>query len=445
MREKNVFIVGDDPFHHPLLETLPAAETCRFHSLLAQEELRNPRSIPIRRLLAEARAQLDAFPGSVDGICAYWDFPASCIAPMLAAERGLPGVSLEAVLRCEHKYWSRLEQQAVIPERVPAFCVVDPLSDSAAEEIPLDYPFWLKPVKSFNSYLGFRIDGPDDFRRAIARARVEIAHVAEPFDFVLEHVEKPEAIRDVGGHACLAEAIISGGRQCTLEGYGFAGDIEVYGAVDSHTVSGGSSFAHYTYPSTLPEGVLREMTRATKTLMRHIGFDGGPFNVEFFWDEAREALWLLEVNARISQSHAELFAQVDGQANHGVSVDLALGRAPRHPRREGRAPRAAKFFLRAFDDGVVTSAPTPEALGALERTLPGVRVRLVCRPGQRLSDASHQDSYSYELAWIYVAGETEAELLDTYRTTVERLKLEIDGRRVHADDRSPHGPAPAIP
>ena len=72
-------------------------------------------------LLERSRAELDAFDGSVDAIVTHWDFPTSVLGPVLATERGLPAPSLTSLLKCEHKYWSRLEQRRCVPEVVPGF------------------------------------------------------------------------------------------------------------------------------------------------------------------------------------------------------------------------------------------------------------------------------------------------------------------------------------
>ncbi|MEX2587003.1 MAG: ATP-grasp domain-containing protein [Actinomycetota bacterium] len=423
---QNLFVVGFNEFHRPLLESVTETQGCNFHPLLKQEELLSSERIPIGQLVREAHRRLDEFDGSVDGVCTYWDFPASCIVSILAEERGLPQVPLEAILRCEHKYWSRVEQQKVIPNQVPRFVAVDPFDESVAEQIDLDFPFWLKPVKSFNSYLGFYIGGPEDLEHAIGRIRAEIRHLAEAFNDVLAHVEMPPEIAAVDGWHCIAEEIVSGGRQCTLEGYEFAGEIHIYGVIDSHRHPGKSTFSHYQYPSTLPERVQQQMTQISTAVMTQIGYTGGAFNIEFFWDEDTDRLWLLEINTRVSQSHSELFASVDGQANHAIPVALAMGKRPHFESRQGEYPCAAKFYLRAFSDGVVEHVADPERIERIPLEVPGTRVELQVEPGDRLSAKGHQESYSYELAWVYVAGETEQDLQHKFDAVVDRLDIRIE-------------------
>ena len=75
-------------------------------------------------LLDKAQGVLDAFDGRIDAIVGYWDFPVSTLIPILSERYGTRSTSLESVVKCEHKYWSRLEQQKVT-DRHPRFGRVD--------------------------------------------------------------------------------------------------------------------------------------------------------------------------------------------------------------------------------------------------------------------------------------------------------------------------------
>ena len=216
------------------------------------------------------------------------------------------------------------------------------------------------------------------------------------------------------------------GRQVTVEGYGLQGQVHVYGIVDSVTVPGGTSFLRYQYPSTIPDVVAERMVELTRRVMRQIGYDGVTFNVEYFWDEERDALTLLEINPRHSQSHAELFAWVDGVANHHHMLELALGRDPRPPHREGRCAVAAKWFVRRTADGVVRRVPTADEVAQVERDIEGCVVEVIVASGERLSDRHDQDSYSYAVANIYIGGVSEDDLVRKFEQAVAALPFEID-------------------
>ncbi len=423
---RHVFVVGLDDFHLRQLQTLPDADEIRFHALFTRAELKQQERFPVARLLEEGRHILQGFPERVDAVIGYWDFPVSTVLPILRDAVGLPGPSLEAVLQCEHKYWSRLRQAAVVPEHVPPFCAIDPFADDPLARCTLDFPFWLKPVKAVLSHLGFRIEGEADLREALPIIRQKIGRYAEPFNLILGHADLPPEVAAVDGRYCIAEGIISQGHQVTQEGYAYGGEIYVYGNVDSlRSGPVGSSFDRYQYPSQLPASVQARMTAVTQRVMRHIGYDTAPFNIEHFWDPATDRLSLLEINARLSKSHAPLFRLVDGQYHHRVMLDLGLGREPKFLQGRGRYKLAAKFMLRHFEDARVLRVPTAEEIAAVEAAVPGSRIQLEVAAGARLSELRDQDSYSYELATLFIGADSEPELTARYQACLARLPLTL--------------------
>lgn len=422
---QNIFVLGLDNFNLELLKGIHGAEQYRFHGLLEYRDLIRAREYPMRELLARAEEQMRTFRGSIDGLIAYWDFPGSTMAPVLRRRFGLTGPTLESVLRCEHKFWSRLAQRQVVPELIPRFCAVDPFADNPLAAIDLPFPFWLKPVKAHSSHLGFRIESKDDFHRAVRLIRHKLPRYAEPFNVILEEADLPFEVASVDGFHCLAEEIISADRQCTLEGYVFKGRPRVYGIVDSLRNAHRTSFSRYQYPSTLPAELQCRMIGAAEKVMCHIGFDNGPFNMEFFCDEATGRLSLLEINARISKSHCPLFAMVEGASHHEVAVNLAVGRQPHYPRGEGRFACAAKFMLRHFEDARVRVVPSEDQLRKILQEMPETSVRIEVETGNLLSELRDQDSYSYEYGIIFIGGTDPADLERKYRRCRELLPFEF--------------------
>lgn len=421
---RNVFVVGLDDVHRAQLERLPGAGELVFHPLFTAEEIRHQECFPVARLLDEGIRTLVSFPDRVDAVVGYWDFPVSTTLPLLRQPLGLPGPSLGAVLQCEHKYWSRIRQADVVPAQVPAFCLVDPFAVDPRRQVALPFPFWLKPVKSVLSHLGFRVDGPDDFTAAIAAIRSGIARYAAPFDLILARADLPPEIAEVHGSHCIAEAIISSGSQCTQEGFAFDGVVEVYGTVDSFRDGPArSSFSRYQYPSSLPAPVVDRMSEISRRVITHLGYDTAPFNIEYFWDPAEDRIWLLEINARLSKSHAPLFLLVDGGYHHQVMVDLGLGRRPRFVQGRGPCRMAAKFMVRRYADEVVTRAPSPSEIATVQSAVPFSWIQVAVHEGMRLCDLRDQDSYSYEVATIFVGGDSRAELEARFHACMDRLPL----------------------
>lgn len=425
---KNVFVIGMKPFLKAMLESVEGARDYRFHELLSFEEAVEPPDLKIDldALVDTAERRLDAFGGSIDAIIGYWDFPTSAIVPILKKSRGIPGPSLESVAACEHKYWARVEQKASIPEITPHFCALDPFADDPLAQVDLDYPYWVKPIKSHSGYLGFKVEGPDDLKQALPDIREGIGELGRPFDQFLARVDLPAGLRGIGGHHMIAEGIISGGKQCTLEGYVHGGEPVVYGVID--TVAEGpseASLSRYQYPSRLPQSVQQRMVNCTDRLMRHIGYDNAPFNVEFYWHEGRDELRLLEVNTRISKSHCPLFRLVDGASHQQIAIELALGQKPDMPHRDGPHKMAGKFMLRVADDGLLTRVPQDAEIKDVQARFPEAHIHILVEEGKTLSEQlNFQESYSYEVGELFLGASSEEDLARAYQDAKDRLPFE---------------------
>jgi len=423
----NLFVLGLDDFNREKLEAVAYNEPVRFHPVLDMDALTSREDFDVEATLAQAEAEIRAHRHRAHGLVNYWDFPVSLITAMLARRLGLPGPSLEAVLGCEHKYWSRLQQKRVAPDYVPMFEAVDPFDDAAIDAIGVDYPFWIKPVKGFSSHLGFRVGNHADLQRAIAEIRAGIAEIGNAFNAFMDHAEVPTEVARIGGNHCLVESII-GGSQCTLEGFMFDGRMHAYGIVDSFRYPNGSSFSRYQYPSGLPRRVTAKMIEIAEAVLVDIGLDNNAFNMEFFWDRRRDRIWILEINPRISQSHGDLFQKVDGIPNHQVVVDLAMGVQPQWHAGDGEFRRAAKIFLRRFSDGRVTRVPSAAEIDAVIERFPGTLVEIPVHKGMLLSEleSQEQDSYSYNYAIIFMGARSGRRLRANFREVEQMLAFEFD-------------------
>lgn len=420
-RKRNVFILGSDPEHLAHVRDIPDADRFAFHELLRADEVIYLERYPMEALLERARAVLDAFDGPVDAIIGHWDFPVSVMVPILCAERGLRSPSLESVLKCEHKYWGRVEQRKVVPECTPAFCAIDPFARQPIEQLTIDFPCWLKPVKAYGSALGFRVNDRRGFDVAIEAARRGIRRFGDPFNEVLSRVELPEDLGGIDGNHLLAEQLV-GGREIAPEGYVQDGRFHAHGMIDMVRAPNHKSFLRYEYPSSAPQALQVRATEAARKVLAQVGFDDGCFNIEFFWDAERDRLWFIEVNTRISQSHSYLFRLVDGMSNHEVSIHVALGDPPLFERGAGRFRHSAKFLYRRFDgDALVERIPDAEDLARLRERQPYTAVKIALRPGMRVSELKDQDPYSYVLCELDIGADSTHELNVKYREAVELL------------------------
>jgi hypothetical protein len=83
-------------------------------------------------------------------------------------------------------------------------------------------------------------------------------------------------------------------------------------------------------------------------------------------------------------------------------------------------------MLRHYGDALVRRVPSADELGRLGTEEPDVAIEVLVEEGMRLSALRDQDSYSYEVAVVYVGGDSEEELEARYRRVLERLPLELD-------------------
>lgn len=417
----DIAVLGGDEANLDTLRRMPGHEHHAFSPLLTAEDMQEG-EVSIPDLLDRAVAQLDARERPVDAVIGFWDFPVSTLVPLLADRYGLYSSSLRSVVTCEHKYWSRLEQQKVV-EEVPRFGLVD-LEGEARLPEGMSYPVWLKPVKSYSSELAFHVGDDAEFEKAVAEIREGIGRLGRPFEWILDQLDLPPEIAEVGAQACLAEEALSGNRAAT-EGFVHDGRVVVNGVLDSLTYPDTSSFLRHQYPSQLPEKVQQHLIDVSERVIAQVGLNWTTFSVEFFCDAETGTVSILEINPRHSQSHALLFADVDGIPNHHAMVQLGLGRDPAMPHGEGPYGIAAKWYHRRFADGRVVRVPSPEEIDRIQRDIPGVSIAPVAEEGKRLSELPAQDSYSFELTDIVVGARDEAELVEKYERTVAALHYEF--------------------
>jgi len=427
---KNVFVLGQDEFNEAKLSQVHGSQECEFHSLLDYYYIHSFADNPMSQIMDSARQQLKDFEGSIDGLIWLWDFPGCLMGPVLCEEFGLPTPSPASVFICENKYLSRVHQEKIIPECTPRFWGFNPAEENIVERAELQYPFWVKPVTGFSGHLGFEIKSDADFRQALAKIDKKENLFAEPYWYLEQQIDLPEDMEPASEKMFIAEQIISG-KQCTLEGFVFNGEFGFEGIIDSFRYPNRMSFSRYQYPSRLPAKVQRRMYEKAQKILSYVGYDNAAFNIEFFWDRKKDKIWLLEINTRISQSHCDLFKKVDGQLSHKIPLDIALGRRPDLPKRQGDYKLAAKLFLRNFENGTVTNVPNEEQIKRLEEEFDAT-IYITVNEGMKLEDLKWQDSYSYVLAIVYVGSQSQKELVDKFDQCVNRLDIEVDDRKVRS-------------
>jgi len=429
VKKKQVFIIGLDEFNLQKLQNLPRAQECEFLPALYTSEIRDVEEYDIGKLIELCFQRIEE-KGSIDGVATYYDFPGSILVPIIAEKYKVSGPSLESIMKCENKYWSRLEQSKVISEHIPIYKAFDPFDEKAFETLQMIPPFWVKPIKSFRSFLAYRINSEAQFYEVMKDIQKHIHFISQPFNDFMGMYHMPEEFTSMK-ETCIAESTI-GDRQCTLEGYVYNGRVVAYGLVDSIREADRPSFARYEYPSSLPQEIQFRMADITRRIINQIDMDNCPFNVEFFYDQTADEVYLLEINPRISQAHGDIFEKVHGVSHHSIMLDLAIGQKPKTLSYNGEYNKAANFMLRTFEPGRVIKVPSEEQTNMLKSTMPNLEISLRVAEGMHLNDLQGQDSYSFELANIFIGGRDQQELIEKYNNVLNSLTFHIEyDKKVH--------------
>jgi len=218
--KKQVFVIGLDDFNLEKLKRLPEAQECEFHPAIEVKEMRGVDELNMQELIDRAFRRIDAHR-KADAIVSYYDFPGTTLVPIIAGKYKLRAPSLESVMKCEHKYWSRLEQSKVIPRSIPRFRAFDPFDDTAYQSIEMIPPFWIKPIKSYRSFLAYKITSEYQFVKIMKDVRKEIGYLSNPFNYLLQNYHLPQEYAQMK-ETMIAETPITG-YQCTVEGYVYEG------------------------------------------------------------------------------------------------------------------------------------------------------------------------------------------------------------------------------
>ncbi len=353
------------------------------------------------RFLTETIREIRDRRADFQGVVGIDDFPACMLAALVAEAFDFPFPSFESLLFCQHKYYSRLRQREVVPEATSRFHLVDISRPLAPSDIPLPFPVFVKPIKSYLSILARRLDTFQDLVHACEEAPLRLGPVAMMFDALVGVSALDGRYRAVPASALLLEEILAG-HQVTLDGYAYQGQVVLLGVVDSVFFPGTLSFARFEYPSRLPPPVQERMGRIAERVIRHIGLDRTFFNIEFFYRQEDDSIWIIEINGRMASQFAPLYRMLHGVDMYAMQLDMALGKDPdgRGVWSPGRKADgvSASFVLRRFEDGQVIRVPSPKDLGRLCERFPEAFVEILVQEGERLSDELQDDeSYRYAL------------------------------------------------
>lgn len=348
-----------------------------------------------------------------DGVLCTQDYLGNICAALVAQELCLSGPSIVSILSCQHKYYSRLLQRQAVADSTPRFGLIDPdrINESLAA-LPVRYPFFVKPVKSYFSFGAMCIKSEDELKRSLLHLLPAKAFLKPLNDVLKRHGFAYSA------DYLLAEELLEG-NQVTLEGYVYNNKVYIVGIVDSIMYPGTISFEHFEYPSCLSAAVQRRMKNIAQKVILYIGLNNTFFNIEMMYNSKTKQVHIIEINPRAAAQFADLYEKVDGLNSYDTMLALATSSPlPKQVKHKGRYRIAASFALRQFQDGMVIKAPSQQDIDRVLQLFPDARIQVHVNQGQKLSDEL-QDGKSYVYAILNLGGSSKKNL----KSVLERCKL----------------------
>jgi biotin carboxylase len=341
----------------------------------------------------------------LSGVINTQDCFGNVCAAITAKNFDLPGPPLRSVLTCQHKYYSRLTQQKIVPSATPRFGLIDPKSiRKSVGQLPFNFPFFVKPVKSCFSFGAMKVDSLEELEKN-SDSLIPHATYLDPLDDVLKRNKFP-----LGTNYLLAEELLEG-NQITIEGFVVNGKVQMIGVVDSIMYPNTISFEYFEYPSSLPVDVQKRIAIIAEKFIMGIGFDNSFFNIEMMYNPESEGISIIEINPRSAPQFADLYEKVDGINPYEIMFAIAtLSPLPTITRRKGPYTIAASFTLRVFEDTKVVATPTKRERAHVSSMFPDTRIEIHATRGKNLSDEL-QDGKSYLYATINVGGNNKKDLL----------------------------------
>ena len=342
------------------------------------------------------------------------------VAALLARELGLPGADPAALIASQHKYVARRILQRELPEANVAFHAF-PYTLKVADEIPLKFPFYVKPVKAAYSVLARRVD---DFKALQQHMRFHpwekyiIKRLVRPFNDVVRKLTD----FDIDAHWMLAEELIDG-IQVNVDGVVIDGEINLLGIVDAVMYPGTDQFMRFEYPTRLSAAHAVRAGDTARKIITALGLDHGLFNVEMRVCPQTGECRMIEVNPRMAAQFSDLYEKVDGINLHEVALKIAIGESPDLTPARGKYKMATSFVFRKFDGTPMANPPTSEKLNWLKEFDPDAFLALFIKSGGGLKrEMKWLGSHRY--ATLNMGGHSDEHLLDKFLTVKQTMGFE---------------------
>lgn len=355
------------------------------------------------------------------------------LASLIAERLGLPHTPIGAVLRIQHKYYARQAFERIAPEANSRTGLLrrDFGRAGRPEDVPMPFPFYVKPAKAAFSVLARRVDSFGELHRHTRFGRFEraiIDRLVRPFaDVMRAHSDMTE---DPFSMVC--EEILHG-RQVTANGFARDGRVTMLGTVDSVMYPGTDQFQRFQYPSSLSPSALAAVDALAIRLVEGLGLRHGLFNVEMRIDPASGQPRVIEINPRAAGQFFDLFERVDGYSLFEAMLDLHAGREPRLARGEGASRHAASFVWRDLEGRGLSRWPRTSEIEALAARHPDAHLMVYRKRG---ADLAREMKWlgSYRYAVFNVGAPSLEDLFARYRRLSAEITFHPRGHRLAGVD-----------
>ena len=341
-------------------------------------------------------------------------------ASLLTTKLGLPGTPLKALLTAQHKFLARQIHSETLPDNIPPFCGFRYDAD-VSRAITIDYPIFVKPVKAAFSVLAKRCADEASLREHL-RFRLWEKIIIKRLTWPFRRVSRKHLDCEIDADCFIAEGCIDGALQVCVDGYAHGGTVNILGTVDSVMYPGSNAFMRFEYPSRLDATIVAQLQDVARRAVEAIGFSHGLFNVELFYQPQSGRITIIEINPRMAGQFSDLYERVDGKSLWSLELDLALGKTPVFPHRQGRFGSAASFVFREFGDAV-KHAPPMDQQRWLTATYPDARLFLDLKHStSRARETKWLGNYRYAL--IHMGGRDHDDMMARFADVCEHLDFD---------------------
>ena len=363
---------------------------------------------------------------ALDGVVTSDEQFGPFLASLIGQRLGLAHTPLAAILTIQHKFYAREAFQRIAPESNPRFGLVR-RGFERADEVPMAYPFYIKPAKAAFSVLARRVDSFDELYRHTRFGwfeRAIIEKLVRPFaDVMRAHSQFRE-----DPYSMVCEEIAHG-RQFTANGFARQGKVTMLGTVDSIMYPGTDQFQRFQYPSSLPPAELARIDALATRLIEGMDFTHGMFNVEMRIDPHTGALGIIEINPRAAGQFYDLFERVDGYSLFEALLALDCGEEPVVLRRKGRQKHAASFVLRDLTGEGLSRWPSAAEIDGLQGRHPDARVMIYRKRGADLArEMKWLGSYRYGV--FNLGGATLEDMFGQFHRLCAHITFHPHGHRL---------------